>query len=70
MALVRKRTIPTERPALIGKVSANSKGCRMVSTIDPHEQWRAGGLASQGHKWEEDIRPSLGYVNRKEERLY
>jgi hypothetical protein len=34
MALVRKRTIPTERPPLVGEVSVC--GCRVVSATDPH----------------------------------
>jgi hypothetical protein len=38
VALVRKRTIPTERPPLVGEVSANfaDRGCRIVSATDPH----------------------------------
>jgi hypothetical protein len=38
-ALVRERTIPTERPPLVGQVNANfcwSRGCRVVSATDPH----------------------------------
>jgi hypothetical protein len=38
VALVRKRTIPTERPPLVGGVNANFlriEGCRMVSAADP-----------------------------------
>jgi hypothetical protein len=38
MALVRERTIPAERPPLVGEVSANFYGlerCRVVSTADP-----------------------------------
>jgi hypothetical protein len=31
MALVRKRTIPTERPPLVGEVSANVFADRVVS---------------------------------------
>jgi hypothetical protein len=36
--LVRKRTIPTERPPLVGQVSANfaDRGCRTVSATDSH----------------------------------
>jgi hypothetical protein len=37
--LVRKQTIPTERPPLVGEVSANffaDRGCRMVSATDPY----------------------------------
>jgi hypothetical protein len=35
--LVRKQTIPTERPPLVGEVSANlaDRGCRVVSATDP-----------------------------------
>jgi hypothetical protein len=38
MALVRERTIPTERPPLVGEVSANfaDEGCRVVYAMDPH----------------------------------
>jgi hypothetical protein len=39
VALVRKRTIPTERPPHVGEVSANffaDRGCRVVSATDPH----------------------------------
>jgi hypothetical protein len=38
VALVRKRTIPTERPPPVGEVSANfaDRGCRVVSAMDPH----------------------------------
>jgi hypothetical protein len=37
VALVRERTIPTERPPLVGEVIANFRieGCRMVSAADP-----------------------------------
>jgi hypothetical protein len=37
MASVRERTIPTERPPLVGEVSANvfvARGCRVVSSMD------------------------------------
>jgi hypothetical protein len=36
--LVRKRTIPTEQPPLVGEVSAKfaDRGCRVVSATDPH----------------------------------
>jgi hypothetical protein len=37
--LVRQRTILTERPPLVGKVSANffaDKGCYVVSVTDPY----------------------------------
>jgi hypothetical protein len=35
---VRKRTIPTEKPLLVGEVSANfySRGCHVVSVMDPY----------------------------------
>jgi hypothetical protein len=39
VALVRKRTIPTERPPLVGEDSAKffaDRGCRVVSAKDPH----------------------------------
>jgi hypothetical protein len=38
VALVHKQTVPTERPPLIGEVSAKfaDKGCRVVSAMDPH----------------------------------
>jgi hypothetical protein len=38
VALVRKRTTPTERPPLVGKISANfaDRGCHVVSATDPH----------------------------------
>jgi hypothetical protein len=38
VALVRNRTIPTERPPLVGEVGANFavRGCRVVSATDPH----------------------------------
>jgi hypothetical protein len=38
MALVHKQTMPTERPPLVGEVSANfaDRVCRVVSTTDPH----------------------------------
>jgi hypothetical protein len=35
VVLVRKRTIPTERPQPAGEVSADG-GCRVVSATDPH----------------------------------
>jgi hypothetical protein len=40
VALVRKRTIPTERPPLVGEVSANFYGerCRVFSATDPHNR--------------------------------
>jgi hypothetical protein len=37
--LVRKRTIPIERPHPVGEVSANflaDRGCRVVRVTDPH----------------------------------
>jgi hypothetical protein len=39
VALVRERTIPTERPPPVGKVSANFlriERCHVVSATDPH----------------------------------
>jgi hypothetical protein len=39
MALVRERTIPVERPMLVGEVTANffeQRGYRVVSAADPH----------------------------------
>jgi hypothetical protein len=38
--LVRKQTIPTERPPLLGEVSANfcGRGCRVVSATDPPDR--------------------------------
>jgi hypothetical protein len=38
VVLARKRTIPTERPSLVGEVSANfaDRGCRVVSATDPN----------------------------------
>jgi hypothetical protein len=39
--LVRKRTIPIERPPLVGEVNANycaDRGCRVVSATDPHSR--------------------------------
>ena len=39
VALVRERTIPTERPPPVGEVSANFlriQGCHVVSETDPH----------------------------------
>jgi hypothetical protein len=38
MALAHKWTIPTERPPLVGEISANfvDKGCRVASATDPH----------------------------------
>jgi hypothetical protein len=35
VALVRKRTIPTEQQPLVGEVSANFCVCHVVSTTDP-----------------------------------
>jgi hypothetical protein len=38
VALVREKTILTERPPLVGEVSANFlriEGCRVVSAADP-----------------------------------
>ena len=39
VALVRERTIPTERPPPVGEVSANFlriEGCHVVSATGPH----------------------------------
>jgi hypothetical protein len=38
LAWVRERTIPTERPPLVGEVSANfvDRECHVVSVTDPH----------------------------------
>jgi hypothetical protein len=39
VALVRERTIPTERPLPVGEVSANFlriEGCHVVSATAPH----------------------------------
>jgi hypothetical protein len=38
VALVRKRTISTERPLLVGEVSANvcRQGCQVISVTDPY----------------------------------
>ena len=39
VALVRERTIPTERPPPVGEVSANFlriEGCHVVNATDPH----------------------------------
>jgi hypothetical protein len=38
VALVREPTVPTERPTLVGEVSAKfaNKGCLVVSAMDPH----------------------------------
>jgi hypothetical protein len=40
MALVRERTILTERPPLVGEVSANfaDKGCCVVSAAEPYSR--------------------------------
>jgi hypothetical protein len=35
MARIRERTILTERPPLVGEVSAN-RGCHVVSVTDPY----------------------------------
>jgi hypothetical protein len=40
--LVRKRTIPTERPPLVGEVNANffaDRRCRIVSATDPYGRY-------------------------------
>jgi hypothetical protein len=38
LALVRKRTIPTQRPPLVGEVSANfaDRGCCVVGATNSH----------------------------------
>jgi hypothetical protein len=38
VALIRSLTMPTERPPLVGEVSANfcRQGCRVVSAADPY----------------------------------
>jgi hypothetical protein len=39
VASVHKRTIPTERPPLVGEVSANffaDRGCHVVSVTNPY----------------------------------
>jgi hypothetical protein len=38
VVVVRKRTIPTERPPLVGEVSVNSadRGCHVLSMTDPY----------------------------------
>jgi hypothetical protein len=38
VALVRKRTIPTERPRISAKLvpTLEDRGCRVVSATDPH----------------------------------
>jgi CBS-domain-containing membrane protein len=37
IALVRKQTIPTERPPLVGVVPTSAdRGCHMVSVTDPY----------------------------------
>jgi hypothetical protein len=36
MVLVRERTILSERPPLVGEISANFCGERAVNTIDPY----------------------------------
>jgi hypothetical protein len=39
MVRVRERTIPTERPPLVGEVVANvftDRGCHVVSVTDPY----------------------------------
>jgi hypothetical protein len=40
--------------------------CRKGASIGP---WRAGGFASQSHRWEEEIGSLPGHANREEERL-
>jgi hypothetical protein len=41
VALVRERTIPTERPPLVGGQLLRIEGCRMVSAADPYKMQRA-----------------------------
>jgi hypothetical protein len=38
MTLVRERTMPTERPPLVGEVVPTfvDRGCRVVGTMDSH----------------------------------
>jgi hypothetical protein len=39
VALIRERTVPTDRPSIIDVVSATFlwiEGCRVVSATDPH----------------------------------
>jgi hypothetical protein len=36
VAWVRERTIPIERPPLVGEVSANFRGCHVVSVTDTY----------------------------------
>jgi hypothetical protein len=40
VALARERTIPTERPPLVGEVVPNfaDRGCRVVSATDSHDR--------------------------------
>jgi hypothetical protein len=40
VALVRERTMPTERPPLVGEISANfvDRGCHVVSATDPYSR--------------------------------
>jgi hypothetical protein len=43
VALVRERTIPTERPPPVGEVSANFlriEGCHVVSATVPHDRFK------------------------------
>jgi hypothetical protein len=63
VALVRERTIPTERQPLVGEISANLLrivGCRVVSAADPYDRnlgfldWRLCGLGRQVHRSEFD----------------
>jgi hypothetical protein len=41
VALVHKRTIPTERPRLVGEISANfeGRGCHVVSATAPRSRY-------------------------------
>jgi hypothetical protein len=40
VALVRKRTIPAERPPLVGKLVPTfaDRGCRVISATDSHDR--------------------------------
>jgi hypothetical protein len=51
--MVRERTIPSERPPLVGEVSANFCGyrdCRVVSVADPYGR-------------------NLGFLDRRDKRI-
>jgi hypothetical protein len=60
MALVHKRTIPTERPPLVGEVSAKffaDRGCRVVSVMDPHGRFL--GFLDRSHYYFFQVAPQL-----------